>query len=88
VPWVQPWGTAAAKAPPVYADQLIPDDEQKRAAETDEDAQAIPFLKRFTVFNTDHPNERVSQDDTALHQNSNLLETTRHPRGHHPTRSS
>jgi antirestriction protein ArdC len=37
----------------VYADRFIHDDEKKRAAETGEDAQAIPFLKRFTVFNTD-----------------------------------
>jgi len=37
----------------VYADRFVPDDEKKRAAETGEDAQAIPFLKRFTVFNTD-----------------------------------
>ena len=108
VPWVQPWGTAAAKAAlampknaatgrgysgvnvlilwgaviehcfpgqswctfhqalslggnvrkgergttVVYADCFIPDDEKKRAREADEEAQAIPFLKRFTVFNT------------------------------------
>jgi len=107
VPWVQPWGTAAAKAPlampknaatgrgysginvlilwgaviqhgfpgqswltfrqalslggnvrkgehgttVIYADRFIPDDEKKRARETGEDAHAIPFLKRFTVFN-------------------------------------
>lgn len=107
VPWVQPWGTAATKAPlamprnaatgrgysginvlilwgaviqhdfpgqswltfrqalslcgnvmkgergttVVYADRFIPDDEKKRAHKTGEDAQAIPFLKRFTVFN-------------------------------------
>src|ERR1700729_2247049 len=107
VPWVQPWGTAAAKAPlampknaatsrcysginvlilwgsviehgfpvqswltfrqalglggnvrkgehgttVVYADRFIPEDEKKRARETGEEAQAIPFLKRFTVFN-------------------------------------
>ncbi|MGO4287641.1 ArdC family protein [Bosea sp. TAB14] len=107
VPWVQPWGTAAAKAPlampknavtrrgysginvlilwgaviqhgfpgqswltfrqalsmggnvrkgehgttVVYADRFVPDDEKKRARETGEDAHAIPFLKRFTVFN-------------------------------------
>ena len=107
VPWVQPWGTAAAKAPlampanaatgrqysginvlilwgaviahgfpvqswltfrqalslgghvrkgergttVVYADRFVPDDEKKRAQETGEEAQAIPFLKRFTVFN-------------------------------------
>jgi antirestriction protein ArdC len=35
----------------VYADRFVPDDERKRARETGEDAQAIPFLKRFTVFN-------------------------------------
>jgi len=109
VPWVQPWGKAAAKAPlampknastsrtysginvlllwgaviergfsgqswltfrqalslggnvrkgergttVVYADRFVPEDEKRRARETGEDAQAIPFLKRFTVFNTD-----------------------------------
>lgn len=108
VPWVQPWGTAAAKAPlamprngstgrhysginvlilwgaviehgfpgqswltfrqalalggnvrkgergttVVYADRFTPDDEKRRARDTGEDAQAIPFLKRFTVFNS------------------------------------
>ena len=107
VPWVQPWGTAAAKAPlampknaatgrqysginvlilwgaviehgfpaqswltfrqalslggnvrkgehgttVVYADRFVPDDEKRRARETGEEAAAIPFLKRFTVFN-------------------------------------
>ncbi|MEA2905595.1 MAG: hypothetical protein QOI12_2982 [Alphaproteobacteria bacterium] len=109
VPWVEPWGTAAAKSPlnmpknastdrrysginllilwgaviehgfagqswltfrqalglggnvrkgergttVVYADCFVPDEEKKRAAETGEDAHSIPFLKRFTVFNTD-----------------------------------
>jgi len=108
VPWVQPWGTAAAKAPlampknaatgrqysginvlilwgaviehgfpaqswltfrqalalggnvrrgehgttVVFADRFVPDDEKRRARETGEEAAAIPFLKRFTVFNT------------------------------------
>ena len=107
VPWVLPWGTAAAKTPlampknaatgrfysginvlilwgsvieygfpvqgwitfrrtlglgghvrkgehgttVVYADRFVPDDEKKRAEETGEEAQAIHFLKRFTVFN-------------------------------------
>jgi len=37
----------------VYADRFVPGDEKRRAAETGEEAQAIPFLKRFTVFNTD-----------------------------------
>jgi antirestriction protein ArdC len=109
VPWVQPWGSAAAKASlsmpknasstrhysginililwgaviergftgqswltfrqalslgghvrkgergttVVYADRFVPSDEKRRAAETGEEAQAIPFLKRFTVFNAD-----------------------------------
>jgi antirestriction protein ArdC len=109
VPWVQPWGTAAAKASlslpknaatsrqysgvnililwgavielgftgqswltfrqalslgghvrkgergttVVYADRFVPSDEKRRATEAGEEAQAIPFLKRFTVFNTD-----------------------------------
>src|SRR5579871_1185907 len=35
----------------VYADRFIPDDEKRRARETGDEAQSIPFLKRFTVFN-------------------------------------
>jgi antirestriction protein ArdC len=35
----------------VYADRFVPSDEKKRTRETGEEAQAIPFLKRFTVFN-------------------------------------
>ena len=109
IPWVQPWGTAAIKAPlamprnastqrgysginvlilwgaviehgfsgqswltfrqalglgghvrkgergttVVYADRFTPEDERRRAAETGEEPGVIPFLKRFTVFNTD-----------------------------------
>jgi antirestriction protein ArdC len=109
VPWVQPWGTAAAKAPlampknastgrrysgvnvlilwvsvvtrgfagqswltfrqalglggnvrrgehgttVVYADRFVPDDERRRAERDGDEPGAIPFLKRFTVFNTD-----------------------------------
>ncbi|GLR89614.1 ArdC family protein [Bradyrhizobium iriomotense] len=109
VPWVQPWGTAAAEAPlampnnaatkrrysginvlilwgaviergfagqswltfrqalshgghvrkgergttVVYADRFVPNDEKRRAKETGEEVLAIPFLKRFTVFNAD-----------------------------------
>src|SRR3546814_12229462 len=37
----------------VYADRFTPDDERRRAAETGETPGAIPFLKRFTGFNTD-----------------------------------
>jgi antirestriction protein ArdC len=35
----------------VYADRFVPENEQRRAAETGDDPHAIPFLKRFTVFN-------------------------------------
>ncbi|NML96145.1 ArdC family protein [Novosphingobium olei] len=35
----------------VYADRFIPKGEAERAARADEDARAVPFLKRFTVFN-------------------------------------
>jgi antirestriction protein ArdC len=35
----------------VYADRFVPGGERTRAAEADEPAKAIPFLKRFTVFN-------------------------------------
>lgn len=108
VPWVQPWGTSAAKAPlglpknastgrsysginvlilwgaviehgfpgqgwltfrqalslgghvrkgetgttVVYADRFTPEDEKRRVRDAGEEAHAIPFLKRFTVFNT------------------------------------
>ena len=37
----------------VYADRFTPDDERRRAEHDGDEAHAIPFLKRFTVFNTD-----------------------------------
>jgi antirestriction protein ArdC len=120
-PWVQPWGTAAAKAPLAlpknastgrrysginilvlwgaviehgfpsqgwltfrqavglgghvrkgergttvfYADRFVPEDERQRAHETGEEAQAIPFLKRFTVFNVAQC-EGLPDDITAV----------------------
>ncbi|MGF7151469.1 antirestriction protein ArdC [Sphingomonas zeicaulis] len=35
----------------VYADRFIPKSEAERATREDEEARAVPFLKRFTVFN-------------------------------------
>ncbi len=35
----------------VFADRFIPKGEAERAARDEDDARAIPFLKRFTVFN-------------------------------------
>ncbi|WP_298307310.1 zincin-like metallopeptidase domain-containing protein [uncultured Erythrobacter sp.] len=37
----------------VYADRFVPEKEKARAKEAKEDPQAIPFLKRYTVFNAD-----------------------------------
>jgi antirestriction protein ArdC len=37
----------------VYADRFIPYRERTRAADTGDEPEAIPFLKRFTVFNAD-----------------------------------
>ncbi|MGR3715232.1 MAG: ArdC family protein [Thermohalobaculum sp.] len=36
----------------VYADRFVPDDEKHRAHDAGGEARAVPFLKRFTVFNT------------------------------------
>ena len=35
----------------VYADRFTPETEKERARQTGDEAKAIPFLKRFTVFN-------------------------------------
>lgn len=48
----------------VYADRFIPEDERRRAAEMGEEPGAIPFLKRFTVFNTDQC-DGLSEDVAA-----------------------
>lgn len=49
----------------VYADRFVPSDEQRRAREVGEEAQAIPFLKRFTVFNTDQCDDLPGDIATA-----------------------
>jgi antirestriction protein ArdC len=132
VPWVQPWGTATAKAPlalpknastnrqysgvnililwgaviergfsgqswltfrqalslgghvrkgergttVVYADRFVPNDEQRRAAETGEEAQMIPFLKRFTVFNMDQCEGLLDETTAAPPPPPGLIEPT------------
>lgn len=37
----------------VYADRFVPDEERRRAERDGDEPEAVPFLKRFTVFNTD-----------------------------------
>ena len=48
-------GAASARAsmasPSVYADRFTPEAEKLRARENGDEAKAVPFLKRFTVFN-------------------------------------
>jgi antirestriction protein ArdC len=54
-----------------YADRFIPRDERQRAAETGEEPAAIPFLKRFTVFNVDQCEclpETAVNAQPALHE--------------------
>ncbi|MBX9648938.1 MAG: ssDNA-binding domain-containing protein [Xanthobacteraceae bacterium] len=38
----------------VYADRFVPIEDKKRASTTGDEAQAIPFLKRFTVHRTNY----------------------------------
>jgi antirestriction protein ArdC len=45
----------------VYADRFGPDEERRRAEREGDEAEAIPFLKRFTVFNTDQC-EKLPED--------------------------
>jgi antirestriction protein ArdC len=49
----------------VYADRFVPADEKQRARENNEEAHAIPFLKRFTVFNTDQCDELPAEIATT-----------------------
>lgn len=45
----------------VYAGRFVPVGEKRRASETGEEAEAIPFLKRFTVFNADQCGDLPSE---------------------------
>jgi antirestriction protein ArdC len=69
----------------VYADRFIPYRERTRAIETGDEPEAIPFLKRFTVFNTDQcedlpadlaPAPVPPADDLILPQAEQLIRAT------------
>lgn len=49
----------------VYADHFVPDDARQRAAQSGGEARAIPFLKRFTLFNTDQIDDLPDEIATA-----------------------
>jgi antirestriction protein ArdC len=58
----------------VYADRFTPEDEKRRARETGEDAAAIPFLKRFTVFNAAQCDGLPEASRPSLHPPPGLIE--------------
>jgi antirestriction protein ArdC len=60
----------------VYADRFVPSDERRRASETDEEAQAVPFLKRFTVFNTDQCVLPANRTTAAPPRGPSLIDPT------------
>jgi antirestriction protein ArdC len=49
----------------VYADRFVPSEERRRAERDGEEPEAIPFLKRFTVFNTDQCDDLPADIATA-----------------------
>jgi antirestriction protein ArdC len=49
----------------VYADRFIPNGERARAEEAGEEPEAIPFLKRFSVFNTDQCEDLPAEASAA-----------------------
>lgn len=60
-----------------YADRFIPRTEKERAAKAGDDPSAVPFLKRFTVFNVD---QCEGLPDTALAERAALPERETIPR--------
>jgi len=61
----------------VYADRFVPRDEKRRANETGEEAKAVPFLKRFIVFNTDQCDALPTEIATAVPpQRPGMIEPT------------
>jgi N-terminal domain of anti-restriction factor ArdC/Zincin-like metallopeptidase len=55
----------------VYADRFTPDEERGRAERDGDEPNAIPFLKRFTVFNTDqceHLPDRMAIAPAPVHE--------------------
>jgi antirestriction protein ArdC len=57
----------------VYADRFVPAEEMKRASTAGDEAQAIPFLKRFTVFNTDQC-DGLSADVSSIAPSPHMVE--------------
>ncbi|OAF14587.1 ArdC family protein [Bradyrhizobium neotropicale] len=58
----------------VYADHFVPAEEKRRASQTGDEAKAIAFLKRFTVFNTDQCDGLPSEIVTATPSPPGMIE--------------
>ena len=60
----------------VYADRFVPYRERTRAAEAGDEPEAIPFLKRFTVFNAEQCEDlpaNIEAPPSLLAQHENLV---------------
>ena len=79
----------------VYADRFIPYRERARAAEAGDEPEAIPFLKRFTVFNADQcedlpadiappPAPPCRKPDPAAGRGADPRDRRRHPHRRRP----
>jgi antirestriction protein ArdC len=63
----------------VYADRFVPDDAKRRAAQSGGEARAIPFLKRFTVFNTHQMDDLPDEIATATRRSPDQRDRDRLP---------
>ena len=83
----------------VYADRFIPYRERTRAAETGDEPEAIPFLKRFTVFNADqcedlpadiapHAGTACRKPDPAAGRGADNSDRRRYPHRRRPAPST
>jgi N-terminal domain of anti-restriction factor ArdC/Zincin-like metallopeptidase len=57
----------------VYADRFVPAAEAKRASTAGDEVHAIPFLKRFTIFNTDQC-DGLSADVSSIVPSPHVVE--------------
>jgi antirestriction protein ArdC len=57
----------------VFADRFVPAEEMKRASTAGDEARAIPFLKRFTVFNIEQC-DGLSADAASIAPSSHIVE--------------
>jgi antirestriction protein ArdC len=70
----------------VYTDRFVPYRERTRAADTGDEPEAIPFLKRFTVFNADQCEDLpadIAPPPSSYFEPINWHRTVCHELGHY-----